>query len=134
MLRLILGIILGLLVGVVVTAVVEGTGHTIFPPPPGVDLTDPATLKSVMSEVPLEAKIAVLLAWFLGVLFGAGTANLLAGRRALAGRITSLVIFGLAAWTMISIVHPAWFVAAACVAMLLGAFLADRAFGRPRTA
>jgi hypothetical protein len=133
MLRLILGAVLGLFVGVLVTAVVEGTGHAIFPPPPGVDLTDPATLKSVMSQVPLEAKIAVLLAWFLGVLFGASTADLVAGRRALAGRIVSLVIFGFAAWTMISIPHPAWFVAAACVAMLLGAFLADRAFGRPRT-
>ena len=132
MLRLILGVVLGIVVGAIVTGVVEGMGHTIFPPPPGVDLTDPAQLQTVMSRVPMEAKIAVLLAWFLGVLAGASSANLIAGRRALAGRITSLLIFCFAAWTMTSIPHPAWFVAAACGAILLAAFLADRAFGRVR--
>ena len=55
-----------------------------------------------------------------------------AGRRALAGRITSLLIFCFAAWTMTSIPHPAWFVAAACAAILFAAFVADRAFGQPR--
>ena len=132
MLRLILGVVLGIVVGAIVTGVVEGMGHTIFPPPPGVDLTNPAQLQTVMSRVPIEAKIAVLLAWFLGVLAGSSTANLIAGRRALAGRITSLLIFCFAAWTMTSIPHPAWFVAAACAAILFAAFVADRAFGKPR--
>jgi hypothetical protein len=132
MLRLIMGVVLGVIVGAIVTAVVEGMGHTIFPPPAGVDLTDPAQLQTIMSRVPMEAKIAVLLAWFLGVLAGASSANLIAGRRALAGRIASLLIFCFAAWTMTSIPHPAWFVAAACAAILLAAFLADRAFGRVR--
>ena len=71
-------------------------------------------------------------AWFLGVLAGASSANLIAGRRALAGRITSLLIFCFAAWTMTSIPHPAWFVASACGAILFAAFVADRAFGRVR--
>ncbi len=132
MLRLILGVVLGVIVGGIVTSVVEGTGHTIFPPPPGVNLTDPAQLQTVMSHVPMEAKFAILLAWFLGVLSGAATANLIAGRRALAGRITSTLIFRLAAWTMTSIPHPAWFVAAACAAILFAAFVADRASGRVR--
>lgn len=132
MLRMILGVALGLVVGVVVVAVVEGVGHTIFPPPAGVDLTDPAALKTVMSQVPLEAKVAVLLAWFLGALAGASTANLVAGRRALAGRITAAIIFAFAAWTMATIAHPAWFMVSAVVAVLLAALAADRAFGRPR--
>jgi ABC-type lipoprotein release transport system permease subunit len=132
MLRLILGVILGLLTGVVVTATVEGVGHTIFPPPPGVNLTDPATLKTVMSQIPLEAKVAVLLAWFLGVLFGASTANLIAGRRALAGRIVATALFAFSVWTMATIPHPAWFVASAVMAAILAAFAADRAFGRRR--
>lgn len=132
MLRMILGVVLGLVVGVVVVTVVEGVGHTIFPPPAGVDLTDPAALKTVMARVPLEAKVAVLLAWFLGVLAGASTANLVAGRRALAGRITAAIIFAFAAWTMFTIAHPAWFMVSAVVAVLLAALAADRAFGRPR--
>ena len=132
MLRLILGVVLGVFVGMLVTGVVEGVGHTIFPPPPGVDLTNPATLGTVMSKIPLQAKIMVLLAWFLGVLFGASTANLVAGRRAWAGRITALALFAFSVWTMTMIVHPLWFMAAAPVGALLAAFAADKAFGRVR--
>ncbi|WP_332770022.1 hypothetical protein [Phenylobacterium sp.] len=132
MLRLILGVVLGVLVGMVVTGVVEGMGHTIFPPPPGVDLTDPAQLSTVMSKIPLEAKVAVLLAWFLGVLAGASTGNLVAGRRAWAGRIVALALFAFSAWTMWMIPHPLWFMASAPVFALLAAFAAERAFGRPR--
>lgn len=132
MLRLILGVILGVLVGMVVIGVVEGVGHTIFPPPAGVDLTDPAALKTVMAQVPTEAKVAVLLAWFLGILAGASTANLAAGRRATAGRLAALILFAFAVWTMVTIPHPAWFMAGAVIAALVAAFAADRAFGRPR--
>ena len=61
MLRTILGVVLGVIVGVIVIGVIEGAGHTIFPPPPGVNLTDPAQLSTVMSKIPFPAKIAVLL-------------------------------------------------------------------------
>lgn len=132
MLRLILGILAGAVVGVVVIGLVEGVGHMIFPPPRGVDLTDPAQLKSVMSQVPVQAKIAVLIAWLLGILAGASTANLVAGRRRWAGRAVALLLFAFAAWTMVSIPHPAWFMAGAVVAALVAATLAEMAFGRPR--
>jgi len=132
MLRLILGVILGIIVGVVVIGAVEGVGHTIFPPPPGVNLTDPAQLATVMSKIPFQAKIAVLLAWFLGALFGASSGNLIAGRRAWAGRIVALVILALSIFNMTTIPQPAWFAVSAVVAILLGAVLADRAFGKPR--
>jgi len=132
MLRLILGVVLGVFVGMVVTAVVEGMGHTIFPPPPGVNLTDPTQLATVMSKIPLEAKAAVLLAWFLGVLFGASTGALVAGRRAWAGRIVALILFAFSVWTMSMIPHPLWFMVAAPICALIAAFAAERAFGRPR--
>ena len=132
MLRLILGVLAGVVVGVIVIGVVEGMGHMIFPPPPGVDLTDPAQLKSAMAQVPVQAKVWVLLAWFLGTLAGASTGNLVAGRRRWAGRATAMVLFAFAVWTMLTIPHPAWFVAAAVAATLAAAALAEIAFGRRR--
>jgi hypothetical protein len=132
MLRTILGVILGSLVGIVVTATIESVGHSLFPPPPGVNLTDPAQMKSIMSVIPTETKIMVLLAWGLGVLAGASSANVIAGRKALAGRITSLILMSLAAYTMITITHPVWFMVAATLAAIGAATLADRTFGRPR--
>ena len=132
MLRTILGVILGSLVGIIVTATIESVGHSLFPPPAGVNLTDPAQMKSIMSVIPAQAKVMVLLAWGLGVLAGASSANVVAGRRALAGRITSIILMGLAAYTMVTITHPVWFMVVATLGALGAAALADRTFGRPR--
>ena len=132
MLRTILGVVLGAIVGVIVIGVSDGAGHTLFPPPPGVNLTDPAQLSTVMSKIPFPAKIAVLLAWIFGTLAGASTADIVAGRRAWAGRIVTLVILALAVFNMTTIPHPAWFMVAAVIGVLAAGALADRAFGRPR--
>lgn len=132
MLRSILGVILGSLVGFIVTGTIESAGHSLFPPPAGVNLTDPAQMKTIMSVIPAQAKVMVLLAWVLGVLAGASSANVMAGRRAMAGRITSLVLIGFSAWTMVTITHPVWFMILATLGALGAAVLADRTFGRPR--
>ncbi|WP_312165033.1 hypothetical protein [Phenylobacterium sp.] len=136
--RAILGVALGVVIGVIASMLiilgVEGVGHTIFPPPPGVNLTDPAQLATAMGKIPVQAKIAVLLAWFLGTLGGASAANLVAGRRAWAGRIVALIVLALAIFNMTTIRHPAWMAVSAVLAILLGGFLADRAFGRRRVA
>lgn len=134
MLRITLGVFIGLFVGVLVTGVVEGVGDAVFPPPPGVNLTDPAILATVMDKLPLGAKVGILIGWFLGVLSGASTALLIAGRRQPAGWIVAAVLFAFAAWTMTTIHHPAWMIASAVAAEIAGAFLSDRAFGRPRNA
>lgn len=131
-LRIALGAVLGLIIGVIVTAVVESLGHAIFPPPPAVNLTDPAAMKTVMSQIPLGAKVGVLLAWFFGVLAGASTANLVAGRRRLAGWIVAGLLFAFAAWTVATIPHPPWMIVAAIAGEILAATAADRAFGRRR--
>ena len=131
-LRVALGVVLGLIVGLLIILAVEGVGHTIFPPPPGVNLTDPAQLATAMARIPTPAKFAVLLAWFLGTLGGASAANLIAGRRAWAGRIVALIVLALSIFNMISIHHPIWMAGGALAAILFGGFVADRAFGRRR--
>lgn len=131
-LRTAVGVVLGLIVGLLIILAVEGVGHTIFPPPPGVNLTDPAQLDTAMTMIPTPAKFAVLLAWFLGTLGGASAANLIAGRRAWAGRIVALIVLALSIFNMASIHHPVWMAGGALAAILFGGFVADRAFGQRR--
>lgn len=131
-LRTAVGVVLGLIVGLLIILAVEGVGHTIFPPPPGVNLTDPAQAATVMSKIPFPAKIGVLMAWFLGTLSGASAANLIAGRRAWSGRIVGVTILALAILNMTKTQHPPWMAVAVVAAILFGAFVADRAFGKPR--
>jgi hypothetical protein len=89
-------------------------------------------MASVMGKIALGAKIGVLIAWFLGVLAGASTALLIAGRRQPGGWIVAGVLFTFAVWTMTTIPHPPWMIVGAVLAEILAAFAADRAFGRPR--
>lgn len=132
MLRLILGVVVGAIVGALAIFAVEGVGHTIFPPPAGVNLTDPSQLSTVMSSIPVQARIVVALSWFLGTLAGASAANLIAGRRAWAGRIITLLILALAIWNMITITHPVWMMVTVVLGIIAAGVLADRAFGRRR--
>lgn len=128
--RTALGVVVGVLAGAVLTGVFESMGHAAFPPPEGVNLTDPAQLTTAMVRIPLGAKLSVLAAWFLGVLIGASVAILAAGRRRAAGWITATILFAFAAWTVVTIPHPPWMAASFIVAELVAAALADRAFSR----
>ena len=133
MLRLILAVILGPLVGLVVLGAVDGAANTIFPPPPGVNLTDPAAIRAATAILPAGAQVGQVLAWLLGTLAGAWSANLIAGRRALAGRIVSALFLAFAAWTLATTAYPMGTRVGLMIAVLIAALAADRASGRPRT-
>ncbi len=124
MLRGIAAIVAGVIAGIVVIMLVESAGHLIFPPPEGVDLKDPEALQSVMNEIPLGAKLAVLIAWGLGVAAGAIVARLIANRGVFPAMAVAAVLFAGAAYTMTVIPHPAWMIVGAVAATLAGAFLA----------
>lgn len=134
MLRIVLGVVAGFVAGFAIVFAVESAGHMMFPPPEGVNFTDPEELAAAVSQIPFEGFVAVLTAYFLGALGGASTANLVAGRRRLAGWIVSGIILAAVVANLLTIPHPGWFAPAALAVSLLGAVLADRAFGRPRQA
>ena len=124
MLRVILGVIAGTIAGVVVVMIVEGAGHMIFPPPEGTDLKDPEALKAIMHEIPVGAKIAVLLAWALGVFVGAAVAKMIAkSAPAVWGVAGVFAIF--TGITLVQIPHPVWMIGGAIIAILVGALAAN---------
>lgn len=123
MLRIILGILAGAVLAMLIVAGLETAGHLVFPPPPGIDVTDPEQLAALMPLVPMGAKIWVVAAWGLGAL-GGGLAAILISRRSW----TAWVIAGLIACagvaTILMIPHPLWMQVAAVAAPLLGGWLA----------
>lgn len=133
-LRVLLGVVFGFLIGLFVTAAVDGMGNMIAPPPPGVNLTDPGVLRTAMPMLPVQAKIAMVLGWFLGTLSAASTANIIAGRRRAAGLIVGAGFLGLLGFSAYGIGYPAWMTAVSFAASLFAIYTADRAFGRPKTA
>lgn len=126
MLKLVLGIVVGIVAAFATIFVAEMAGHSLFPPPAGVDYDDPAQLAAMMERLPLGGKVAVVVAWFLGALVGGAAANRIAGR-ALAGWIVAVAIVLAAYVTMATIPHPGWMWTAGVLLPLAAGWIAQRA-------
>lgn len=123
--RKFLGILAGLAALIVVVWVVEAIGHSIWPPPSGTDLSDPAQLATLLDKIPFAAKLAVAAAWFLGAMAGAWAANAVA-RWAPAGWIVVAIGIAFGVATLFMIPHPLWMQIAAVAAPLLGGWIGLR--------
>ncbi len=133
MTRLLLGNLAGLVVAVAVVFFGELIGHSIYPPPPGTDLSNPETLNTLIEKLPVGAIVAVLVAWAAGAFIGGAVAARITGRQSSAWIVGgAMLLAGIA--TMLNIPHPFWFQMASVPAALVPAFIAGRLFSRPRPA
>ncbi|MGB3845178.1 MAG: hypothetical protein WA940_04855 [Sphingopyxis sp.] len=108
----------------------EMLGHMLFPPPPGIDPTDPDNQARLMELIPTGAKIAVVAAWFCGALAGSVVAAKI-GRKPLYAWIIGAIMVALSAVTTMMFPHPAWMVIAAVVLPVVAAAIAIP-LARPR--
>lgn len=127
MLRTVLAVLAGLLVMFVCVSVIEGVGHTLYPPRSGINLEDPEVLKTLIGKLPMMALVFVLVAWAIGAFAGAWTAARLSRDHrlgaALCVAVAMLLASGLSMWM---IPHPSWMVAAGLALPLPLAWLAAR--------
>ena len=123
--RLVLGVIAGFVVAILCVLAIEALGHSLYPPPAGIDATDPADQKRLMAVMPDAAKAFVIAGWFLGALLGGLVANKVA-RRALAGWIVAALIVAGGAYSMVAFPHPMWMIVGGVLLPLVAAWLAQR--------
>lgn len=134
MVRNLVAVVTGIIAGGIVVAIVEGLGHAFFPPPPGLDVTNPESLAKAMDQIPFGAKLVVLAAWALGSLTGGFMAAKLGGsRNLLLALLVGGVLLAGGAYTLVTIPHPLWMAALGLIVPLpaawLGATLARPAQG-----
>jgi hypothetical protein len=123
--RMIGGVVAGLIVAFLCVYGIETIGHSLYPPPPGFDLSNPDDMARMIAVMPVGAKVAVVLGWFVGALVGALVADKIA-RRGLAGWIVAILVVAAGIATMVMIPHPAWMWVAGIGLPLLAAWLAQR--------
>jgi hypothetical protein len=123
--RGLVAVVAGLVVAMLVIGGVEAIGHAIFPPPESLDLNRVEDQARIMEAMPLEAKLSVVIAWFLGSLAGAAAAIAIA-RRVLPAWIVGLAIGALGLWTTQLFPHPDWMLASAVVLPLVAVLVAKR--------
>lgn len=123
--RLVLAAVTGVVAAFIIVAGVEALGHALYPPPPGLDLSDSARFAEYVRSIPIEALLFVIVAWFAGTLGGGLVAIVVARRAAVlpAGIVAGLLLAG-AIVNLVAIRHPIWFAFVGVAAIILGFVLA----------
>ncbi len=85
----------------------EKIGHSIYPPPEGMNYHDPNVLKELIATMPLGAFLFVLLGYGNGAFAGSIVGGLIGGRNASIIVGATLCLFGFIVLMMIP--HPIWF-------------------------
>lgn len=131
-----IGIVIGALVGGAVIFGLETASHAFYPPPEGMDLMDPETLRSAefrewIEGLPLSASVLILGAHGIGTFLGCLLAMLISGRRSAwpAAILGALFLAGTVA-NLLAVPHPAWF-AVIDVSVVVGAAAAAAVTRKP---
>jgi hypothetical protein len=136
--RAILGVLAGLVTMFLVIMGIEYAGHTVYPPPPGLNPMVTEDLAAIMAVQPVAAKAFVVVAWVVGAFAGGWVAAKISRRypRAAAVIVALMVVLGVVGMILQLPDHPRWMAALGLLlpipAALLGAKLAGpRMAARP---
>jgi len=124
-LRTALAVVAGFVAGSLLVFAVESLGHRVFPPPAGLDPSDPASIRAAMAQLPVGALLAVLVAWIAGSFVGGWVAALIS-RRVVPALIVGLIILAASAANLIMIPHPLWFAISGLLVILPAAWLGGK--------
>jgi hypothetical protein len=125
--RAILAIVAGCVLSVLVVVGVEALGHAIYPPPPGVDPSDPAAMRTLIAEMPFGAFVIVVFGWILAAGLGAWLATRLSRTgKAWPGGFVGGWTLAATGVNLFTIMHPTWVVIAALIGIPLAAWAGIR--------
>ena len=103
------GVIAGLVVMLIVVASIQWLGHSVYPPPEGLDFRDKDAVAAAMASAPVGALGFVLLSYAVATFLAAGTAATISLRHKCAVAIViGAVMLVLAAISLFALPHPAW--------------------------
>jgi len=108
--RKIFGVIAGIGIGGALVMVVQFLNSTVFPPPAGLDLTDPEAIAQFVADSGPLPLLGVALSWFVGTFVGVFMATRVAQTRGrVPGGVVAVFFLAAALWTLNSFQHPVWF-------------------------
>jgi hypothetical protein len=127
MIRDILAALAGIAIAVLIVFVATELNHTVYPPPPDLDFSDPDALRPYIATLPIGAFLLLIGGWVVGTFVG----SVIAGRIGTAKpwiypAIVGGLIFSATAANLIAIPHPLWFSIISLLAIIASAWLATR--------
>jgi len=107
--RGVLAVFAGCLVATAAMSVCETMGHAAFPPPVGIDPSQPGAVAAYVKGMRAVEFIPVLLGWAAGSLIGSSVAAKLAsGWKLGCGLVVGALLLIAGIGNMVMIPHPAW--------------------------
>ena len=108
--RNLVAIILAMLTGVIVVGTIESIGHTVYPPPADLDMSDAEEMKKYIANIPLPAMLFVIFAWSAGIFSGCLIAGIMGVQQhTFCCAVYSLIFTTMVVLMLIMIPSPAWF-------------------------
>jgi hypothetical protein len=118
MIKKIAAAVIGIIVAGGIVFAVESLGHTVYPLPPDLDMSDPVQFGNYVESLPMGAFLFVAGAWVLGTLGGGLLACFIAGEKP---RVYSTIVGGFilvaTIANLIMIPHPLWFSISSLIAI-----------------
>ena len=130
--RELLAVVGGLAVAFLAIFAIEMLGHSLYPLPPDVDLTNPEALRAAAAAIPTAAYALVLMGWLIGACLGGFVAvKLIRGASTRPALIVGALILAGAIYNMVTMPHPVWMVVGAVLGIIPAA-LVGGGLGRTR--
>jgi len=121
----------GMVLGAVLIGLLQVLNHKLYPPPPGVDRSDPASIEAYMAVMPTEALVGVLVSYLLGTLGAGVLAAMMAKRDRGSIYATSALLMSMGLLNLTMQPHPAWFNILCPLTFVLAAVTAAKLTKRP---
>lgn len=137
MVRKMIAVVAGAGVAVLLVMLIQQLGHSLYPPPDGLDPADEEFMRDYIANLPWGPLAFAIASYVVSTLVGGWVAAAVAGEQPLifAGIVALFVLAG-AVSTMLMIPHPTWFMIAAVggivLAVVLAVSLASRGGGNSR--
>ncbi len=127
MIRNIAALIAGIITAFASIYLIEMLGHTIYPPPPDLDFSDPDAIRPYIATLPIIALLFPMFGWFIGAFAGSLVANFCGDAKpyVYAAAVGGLV-FAATVANLILIPHPLWFSITSLLGIIASAWLATR--------
>ena len=125
MFRSVVAIVAGVIVAFVTVMLIDTLNHAVFPPPEGLDFSDPDAIRPYLATLPVGAFLLILassvVAAFIGTLLACHIGR---GNPLLYGGVVGGIILAATIANFIAIPHPHWLSAATVVGIVLSTLLA----------
>jgi hypothetical protein len=124
MLKNIVAGIAGVVVAGLLVWLVETLGHTVYPPPAGLNFADADAMRAYIDGLPIGALLFVAGAWFIGTLGGTLAACKIGDAKPVifAAVVGGLILLG-TLFNLMTIPHPLWFSILGVVGIGIAAWL-----------